>query len=53
MSSSPKRSDRFITKLAQEIEDFLLEQQVFTDITAGATASGGELRVWTPPPDYK
>jgi len=40
-------------KLAQEIEDFLLKQQVFTDIIAGTTASGGELKVWTPPPGYK
>jgi len=39
-------------KVAQEIVEFLLEQQALTG-TAGATASAGELRVWTPPLDYK
>ena len=40
-------------KVAQEIEKVLLEQQALTNITAGATASGSDLKVWTPPPDYK
>jgi len=37
-------------KVALEIEEFLLRQQILTE-TAGATASLGD--VWTPPPEYK
>ena len=40
-------------KIANEIEAFLPGIPSHTTLTTGTTTSGGDLKLWTPPPEYR